>query len=60
MKKKVNLLRLGLILSNLATVYNLRDVEVYIDNCSIEVYYQGVIVAKITLYDKILCNTLNV
>jgi len=64
LRKKLNLPKLGIILSNLALRYNLGNVEVWlneaVDKCEVEIYNNFVLIAKITIYDKTICSLLNI
>jgi len=63
-KKKLNLTKLGIILTNLAFKYNLSGIEVWlseaVDKCEVEIYSNYVLTAKITIYDKTICSLLSV
>jgi len=64
LRKKLNLPKLGIILSNLALRYNLGNVEVWLDTstdkCEVEVYSNYILTARITIYDKTICSLLNI
>jgi len=62
-KKKLNLTKLGIILTNLAFKYNLSGVELWLSTeagkCEVEIYSNYVLTAKITIYDKTICSLLD-
>jgi len=63
-KKKLNMIKLGMISTALATRYNLYGIEVWFDvdkePCEVEIYSNYVLVSRIVIYDKTLCSLLSV
>jgi len=63
-KKKLNLTKLGIILTQIAFKYNLTGVEVWldetVDKCEVEIYSNYILTAKVTIYDRSICSLLSV